>query len=173
MVGWFRIIFKSGGWDENKDIICKIIKPVVEKLEKTGDIVNFFFLQYPIPADQGPPMVKFWFYGNESNVTNEIKNYRQIDDKDIEKFDPASQKRFLEDYNLGIKIFEIGSRLALCRIDDKNPIDKSIPGPIILTMSHAFLQNLGYIGEEENSKSWFILPCLFHFSEQVKQIKIK
>jgi len=126
MIGWFRIIFNTKNWDDNKEIICKVIKPLIEKFDKTGDIVNFFFLQYPYPDGQDPPRVKFWFYGKKRKVINEIKKYQK--NIKIEKFDPASQDyRFQDDYPLGIKLFELGSRLALCSIDNKNLLIKLDP----------------------------------------------
>lgn len=122
MVGWSKITIHTKGWDENKDIICNTIKPLVEKLEKTGDIVNFFFLEYY--GDNKPARVTLTFYGDDKTVLNEIKTCGNK--TEIEKWDPAKQNyRFEDDYPLGIKIFELGSRLALCSIDDKLPIDKS------------------------------------------------
>ena len=45
-VGWAKLIFTTNGWEENKDIICNCIKPVVESMEKTEEPFNFFFLSY-------------------------------------------------------------------------------------------------------------------------------
>jgi hypothetical protein len=149
MVGWYQLFIPTEGWDETRITIGKAIKPVVEALEPTKDIISFFFLRYY--GDEHGPRIQFWFYGNKDRVFNEFNKYIELSAEHITKFDPASlSERFGEDYFLGIKLFELGSRLALCKIDDKNPTDAKGYGPITYTLVHAFLQNLGYDAVEED-----------------------
>lgn len=173
MIGWYTIKFKTSGWKENKDIICNTIKPTVEELEKSGDITNFFFLEY---YGSGEHKVTFVFHGDKGKVLNKLRESRTIDDNSINDYNPESENyRFGEDYMLGIKLFELGSRLALCSVDNKNPIDKSGSQeiPIIIALRHVFLQNLGYTTQEELTLSQHFDPCLLHFSQLCRNTKIK
>lgn len=173
MVGWYSIKFQTDGWEKNKDIICKVIKPTVEKLEKSGDMTNFFFLEYYGGDEQ---KVTFVFHGNKDKVLSQLKETITIDDDSVERYDPKSESyRFGDDYMLGIKLFELGSRLALCSVDNKSPIDKSGGQeiPIIIALRHAFLQNLGYTTQEEMNFAQHFDPCLLHFYELCKNTKLK
>jgi hypothetical protein len=173
MIGWHSIKFLTNGWKENKEIITDIIKPTVEELEKSGDITSFFFLEYYGSDEQ---KVTFVFHGDKDKVLGQLRKFRTVDDKSINDYDPKSENyRFGEDYMLGIKLFELGSRLALCSIDNKNPIDKSSGQeiPIIIALRHVFLQNLGYTTQEEKVLSQHFDPCLLHFSQLCKNTKIK
>lgn len=162
-LGWFKISFPSKDIFDNKKIILQIIKPLIENLEDSGHIVNFFFLQYG--GGNEPYRVTFTFYGRKKRVIKFLRN-KGIN-FNIQNWDAYGQRyRFEKDYMLGIKMFEIGSRLALCRIDNRLPIDKKMEGanpPIFKTMRHAFLQNLGYGLNEENTMSQTINPDLLKF----------
>lgn len=145
----------------------------MEKLEKSGDIINFFFLEY---YGDGEQKVTFVFHGDKDKVVNKLKEFGTINDNQINEYDPKSENyRFGEDYMLGIKLLELGSRLALCSIDDKNPVDKSSGQeiPIIIALRHVFLQNLGYTTREEMALSQHFDPCLIHFSQLCKNTKLK
>jgi hypothetical protein len=148
MVGWYQLIIPTDGWEETRIIIGNAVKPVVEALEPTQDIISYFFLRYY--GDEQGPRIQFWFYGNKDTILKEFKKYIKIAPTQIKDFNPAAlSERFGEDYFLGLKILELGSRLALCKIDDKDPKDAKGYGPITYTLVHAFLQNLGYDAPEE------------------------
>jgi len=162
MVGWYRITYNTNGWADNKDVILNGIKSVVDSLDKTSSLVNFFFFNYDNE-------IKFTFYGNKSKVMDKFNSCLQGRTYHIDKWRPKKTKwRFEEDYPLGVKLFEIGSRLALCSIDNKLPKDISShqDQPITYVLRHVYLQNLGYNKFEEGSMSPFIdLPLLglYHF----------
>ena len=163
MVGWYRIIYNTNGsWAQNKNIIVNGIKPVVSSLEKTSFLVNFFFLHYNQPNNRG---VKFTFYGDKQRVENEFYSNLHIHPNQTEKWRPKKTDwRFNEDYPLGVKLLEVGSRLALCSIDNKRPITKLQGGgnsPITTVIRHVYLQNLGYTTPEERMMASYVdLPLL-------------
>ena len=171
MVGWFKITINTNGWNENKTVICGTIKPTVEKLEKKGDILNFFFFEYY--GGDNTDKVTLTFYGDENKVMDELRKYGIK--PNIKRWDPASQySRFGDYYQLGIKIFEIGSRLALYRIDNKYPIDKiGQPDPILMTLTHVYLQNLGYSPQEEAAYSQLINFALKQTSDLMYRFELK
>ena len=173
MIGWYTIKFQTNGWDENKDIICNTIKPTVEELEKSNDITNFFFLEY---YGNGEQKVTFVFYGDKERVLEKLNQFREVKEEMVDNYKPESEAyRFGKDYMLGVKLFELASRLAFCSIDNKNPIDKSSGQeiPIILILRHVFLQNLGYSTQEELTLSQHFDPCLLHFHQLCRNTKIK
>lgn len=170
---WYSIRFETNGWEENKEIITKVIKPTIENLEQNGKICSFFFLEYFGGEEQ---KVTFVIYGDKEAVFLKLKEFKDIKEEDIKDYNPSSEKyRFGEDYMLGIKLFELASRLAFSSIDNKNPVDKSggQDVPIILSLRHAFLQNLGYTTQEELNLSQHFDPCLIHFFSLCKNTKIK
>lgn len=162
MVGWYRITYNTNGnWAVHKNIIVNGIKPVVDSLEKTSNLVNFFFFQHIQPNDM---CVKFIFYGDKEKVENEF-NLRLGRRPDlVERFRPKQTDwRFEEDYPLGVKLMEIASRLALCSIGNIHPIDKSSGSklPITTVMRHFYLQNLGYGTAEEGKMAPFVDLSLY------------
>jgi len=166
MVGWYRFIYDTNGsWRQHKDIIVNGIKPVVDSLEKTSYLVNFFFFQHVQHNDM---CVKFTFYGDKGKVENEFNAHLGRRPDHVETFKPKQTEwRFEKDYSLGIKLMEIASRLALCSIGNKRPIDKSsgFRDPITVVMRHFYLQNLGYNSIEESIMSLYVdipLVSLYH-----------
>lgn len=162
MVGWYRIIYNTNGsWAQNKNIIVNGIKPVVDSLERTSNLVNFFFFQYNEADNQG---VKFTFYGDKEKVKDEFNLHLHRQPDDIETWRPKKTEwRFEEEYPLGVKLLEIGSRLALCSIDNKKPISiaNGTRPPITTVLRHVYLQNLGYGKVEERIMAPFVdLPLL-------------
>jgi hypothetical protein len=172
MVGWYRIIYDTTGWADNRNIIVNGIKPVVESLDDTSNLINFFFFQHNRPNDK---CVKFTFYGNKEKVRDEFYQNLNINPSSIERWKPKKTAwRFNEDYQLGIKFMEISSRMALYSIDDGKPVETSsgTNQPITTIIRHMYLQNLGYGTIEEGYFSQFIdLPLygLYNFLN----IKIK
>jgi len=70
---------------------------------------------------------------------------------------------------------EIGSRLALCHIGNKYPIEKSSGArlPITTILRHVYLQNLGYSSPEEGRMAQFVDQPLMQFYHQFLGINIK
>lgn len=162
MVGWYRIIYNTtGNWAEHRNIIVNGIKPVVDSLEKTSYLVNFFFFNHIQPNDM---CVKFTFYGDKERVENEFNTHLGRRPNNVESFRPKQTDwRFEEEFPLGVKLMETASRLALCSIGNKTPIDKSsgIKSPITTVMRHFYLQNLGYNSIEEEKMAPFVDLSLY------------
>ncbi len=103
--------------------------------------------------------MKFTFYGNKKKVKDEFNSHLHRQPNQIEKWRPKKTDwRFEEDYSLGVKLLEIGSRLALCSIGNKKPIEKSNGNrlPITTVIRHVYLQNLGYDTVEEGKMAPFV-----------------
>ena len=169
----YRIIYNTNGsWGQHKDIIENGIKPVVDSLEKTSYLVNFFFFQHIQPNDM---CVKFTFYGDKERVENEFNTHLGRPPDQVEIFRPKQTNwRFEGDYPLGVKLMEIASRLALCSIDNRNPVE-TLSGsrlPITTVIRHIYLQNLGYSAPEEAKMAPFVDLPLYGLNNLLN-IKIK
>lgn len=146
---WFRIKLRTTDMSDNARLIREVLASLIEGLERTGAIVKFFLLN-----EGDPPHVMLVFEGNESKVLDGLRSaglHLKITADSPEPYDPASERyRFGDDYMLGITLFELGSRLALCRWTGKRPQDMlhTKPMPIIFAMRHAFCNNLGQRDEK-------------------------
>lgn len=133
--GWYRMRIGplSRRPKEWRDVILRVLLPVIKALESNGDLIRFFFLTEAAPEEK-TPHIMFVFFGNVDSMLHELHNLKcQImpDDEtglEYQVYDPASESyRFLEDFMLGIALWELGCRFALAAWEGKRPTDQPDP----------------------------------------------
>lgn len=154
--GWYRIKIAGFEYPNEADKWDELLKdrvfPLLLKLEESGAIVRFFFLNEPGSEDRTiPNHTMVVFFGQIDEVMEELKSasvYERLvetgpqDHPLYELYDLERRQagRFGPHYMFGMAAFELGSRFAIASRLGHRPTDNG--SEILHALRHAFCLGL-------------------------------
>jgi hypothetical protein len=139
---WARVKLGPFKTDDEWEKAIRALAEVIDRLERSHDIIRYYFLNHGAPAAASDIMMNF--YGDPWKLLAELRAAgwgEWIMPNMPESFDPTEEKyRFDDDYLVGIALFELGSRLAIANRLDRPLMEtnEGVTQSIFYAFRHSF-----------------------------------